>query len=147
MDYILTEDTILLYPKVSEKGITTVVFEKNRIIEIMKSPKRIIKYNCLKYGSTFEGRRKHSKRLINVSSKTPIIVRESKELIMFPVQSDRNYNCCWINLSNHDLIEWRNEDNFVIKSKSEQLMNLNVSYNIMTNQIKNGALLYYTYFK
>ncbi len=147
MIYELSSDTILLYPKQTEKGISTIVYETGQILEFDGSPYRIIKQNCLKNGSNYEGRKAHARSLINTNAKLPIVVREDEKLIYFPIKSVRNWDCAWINFDNHRLIKAIRDGRFKIESSEEVEVDLNASNFIFSNQVLKSAFLYCEYFR
>jgi competence protein ComK len=147
VNYALTKDTILLYPKETATGVSTIVYEKERVIEVMDTPKKIIRDNCLMNGSNLEGRKAHSRKLINVHCKIPIIIKELDKMIVFPLRSIRKSNCGWINFSNHRLIKYISDGKFVISSVKEYEITLDVSRQVISNQVQKSALLYCEYFK
>jgi len=145
--YALNRDTILLYPKISESGVKTIVYEVNQIYEIDETPKNIIRENCLEYGSTLEGRKEHSRVLTNSRSKLPIIVKEDEKMIIFPIKSMRKCSCGWVNSRNRKYLNALKDGKFLVKSYHDDIVDLNVSKEVLDNQVLRSAFLYWRYFK
>lgn len=147
MIYELSNDTILLYPKQTASGLTTVVYERNRILEFDGSPHKIIKQNCLKNGSNYEGRKAHAKSLMKTSAKLPIVVKEDDRIICFPIKSVRNWDCAWINFYNHRHISSMENGKFLVNSIEKLVIDLNASSFVFSNQVLRSAFLHCEYFR
>ena len=95
-NYEINEDTLAIisnYPN-------TKIYEGNKSYLIKDNTLNIIKKSCEYFGSTFEGRRRGTRILTGYSTKSPIIIEESKDIIFFPTSSPRSKNCSWISLNN-----------------------------------------------
>lgn len=96
MQYLINEQTLCLLPY---KGNTQVIEMKHRFT-IKRSPSSIVDICCCHYGSNLEGRQKGSSYLLGTSYKTPIIIDETKKIILIPTHSIRNNSCSWFLLNN-----------------------------------------------
>lgn len=56
---------------------------------IHENVKTIIDNSCKFFGSSLTDRIKTTNRLINITSKSPIIIEESRNIIFFPLKSTR----------------------------------------------------------
>ena len=96
MNYEITYDTQMILPidsgksKIIEEDSEYVV--DNNVLEIME-------HSCEYFGSSYEGRKEGTKKLIGVTHKSPIIIEESRKMIFFPTSSPDNKDCIWINFS------------------------------------------------
>ena len=84
-NYIVNLETLLLIPVDDNK---TKVFEMEEEFLVKKNIMTIIKDSCLFFGSSFEGRKEGTKYLLNCGIKVPIIIEDSRSLILFPTFSD-----------------------------------------------------------
>lgn len=130
--YIINENTYYL----EQKEGKIIVNELSTNINIDNiSIKRILEDSCSFYGCSYQGRKIGSKTLLNENYKLPIILKENKMLIIFPLNSLRSNNNIWITYSNIK--------NYYKLSKSKVLVEFlngyqkvfNVSYYIFHNQI------------
>ena len=129
---------------------TYMIIKKDDMLEIVDN-KQVInqkiscnKYfdNCCKYyGSSFKGRKDATRFLTGITSKMPIIISESKKILIFPLYSLRNTNNIW--LVYHNILAFKKVKNYVeITFKNQEKIILLVSYNIFKNQyLKTGNLL------
>ena len=64
---------------------TKIVTMNNEFI-VNNSSKKIIDNSCRFFGSSLADRIKATNRLVNMSSKTPILIEESRNIIFFPLK-------------------------------------------------------------
>ena len=96
MNYEINENTLaILYDGYDR----TKVVELNNEYEIKERAYKIMEQNCEYYGSTYVGRIKAAKKMLNCSYKIPVLVEESNSLIFFPTMSSLSEECSWINYS------------------------------------------------
>lgn len=96
-NYEINNDTLALIPI---NASSTKIIEKNYDYIISNSVYNIMENSCEYFGSSYDGRKIGSKKILGSTYKTPIIVEETKQLIFFPTESPLNDECCWISLNN-----------------------------------------------
>lgn len=96
-NYEINNDTLALIPI---NASSTKIIEKNDDYIISNSVYNIMENSCEYFGSSYDGRKIGSKKILGSTYKTPIIVEETKQLIFFPTESPLNDECCWISLNN-----------------------------------------------
>lgn len=138
-NYIINNETIAIIPYEKKKSM---IFEVNKKLVINKSPNSIIKNNCLLYGSSILGRLKGTEKLTGYTYKAPIIIKENELLIFFPTNSPRVKTCSWLSVKYieeyyYDKIKKIN----VIRFSNNMKLELNVSLNIINNQISRALQL------
>lgn len=135
--YEINNDTLAIIPTGDFKSE---VIEKTSRFIVNMPPIKIIENSCAYFGSSYEGRFLGTKNLIGISHKAPIIIEESKEIIFFPTSSPRLCNCIWISLKN--LGEYkRNENNSIIMFNNGNILDLDISYGSLDNQVLRAARL------
>ena len=109
---------------------------------VKENSKKIIDDSCRYFGSSLTDRIKATNRLVNMVSKTPIIVEESRNIIFFPLKSTREKCNIWISFNQLDkyLKEGRNT---ILKFKNGKQIILNFSYYIVDNQVTRCIILDY----
>ena len=137
MKYIINEDMYFLIKKAKKVEIVTA----KQNYDFMVSFDTLINESCKYYGSSYEGRKNGSRYLLNLTSKLPIILNEKKNLVIFPMNSDRNKNNIWFMYNN--ILSYKRVKNYVeITFKNKEKMIFLVSYYIFKNQmLKCGQLL------
>ena len=83
-NYIVNLETLLLIPVDNNR---TKIFEMEDEFIVKKNIMEIIKDSCLFFGSSFEGRKEGTKALLKCAIKVPIIIDDSRNLILFPLKN------------------------------------------------------------
>ena len=136
-NYQITSETLAII----SMGISKAhILEKNDEFFVNKSAYDIINENCIRYGSSYDGRKAGTKYLTGSCYKCPIIVEENTNTIVFPTKSPKNIGCIWINLENLDRIE-RNNELVKLNFCNGSFMNIKASYYSIENQYLRAALL------
>lgn len=135
--YEISNDTLAIIPI---DNYCSKVIERESTFLVDKTPMKVVEDSCEYFGSSYEGRHKGTKKLMGITHKSPIIIEESKEIIFFPTTSPRLYECAWIsfkNIVNHQ----RSKNNSIIQFKNGCLLELDISYGSLENQILRSARL------
>ena len=136
-NYEINSDTLAIIPIDNYKSK---IIEKNKTFIVDTTPMKIIENSCEYFGSSYQGRFSGTKNLIGITHKAPIIIEESREIIFFPTNSPRLYECAWISLKNLQNYK-RNNDNTVISFNNGHLLDLEISYGSLDNQVLRAARL------
>ena len=83
-----------------------------------------------------------TKRLINISSKSPIIVEESRNIIFFPLKSIRDKCNIWISFNNLEKYN-KSLDKTIFYFKNKKEVIIDFSYYIIDNQVTRSLMLDY----
>ncbi len=119
---------------------TTQVIEQDETFIINQNSQEIINESCKFFGSSYEGRKEGTKALTGVNYKTPIIIEESRNIIFFPTSSPRLNLSTWINVNYVEKYIKNNKTSKVLL-KNGQLIELNLSYGSLENQILRATRL------
>ena len=95
MDYEITYDTEFIIP-INNNQSRVVESDEEYIID--NNALKILEHSCEYFGSSLEGRKEGTKKLLGITHKSPIIVEESRKIIFFPTNSPDRKDCAWINL-------------------------------------------------
>lgn len=136
-DYEINVQTLAIIPL--KEGKSRVIEENNSYI-VNKTPMKIIDNSCKFFGSSYEGRFCGTKTLTGITHKSPIIIEESRKMIFFPTKSPRLDSCIWISFNNILNYEQK-ENNSIIKFCCGKVLELDISYNIIDNQILRATRL------
>ena len=93
-NYEINDDT---YAVIGENECKSRVIEKDNDYDIELDAYSVMDQSCEYYGSSYKGRLKASKNILNCSYKLPILVEESSFTIFFPTKSSLEPDCIWIN--------------------------------------------------
>ena len=137
--YEIDSSTVMLIGISDEQ--TKVITTENEFI-IDKSSKDIINHSCNYFGSSLTERIKATNRLIKITSKSPIIVEETRNIIFFPLKSTREKCNIWISFNNLDKYI-KKDDQTVFYFKSGKEIMLKFSYYIIDNQVTRCIMLDY----
>lgn len=138
MNYEITYDTQVIAPIDSE---TSRVIETEAEYIVNNPPLNILEYSCEYFGSSYEGRKEGTKKLLGITHKSPIVVEESRKIIFFPTTSAENEKCVWINLEKIDKYYKLDPKRTAIVFKNGDLIELDISYGSLTNQILRASRL------
>lgn len=106
----------------------------------------IIDNSCRFFGNSLKERINVTKRLVNIYSKSPIIVEESRCILFFPLKSTRNKENIWVSYNNLDKYE-KNGDKTIFNFKCGKTVEIKFSYYIIDNQVTRSLILDYEYNK
>lgn len=135
--YEINSETQAIIPIGDDKSK---IIESGRTLIVNQSPMKIIDSSCKYFGSSYQGRFIGTKNLIGVSHKAPIIIEETKEIIFFPTNSPRLDNCAWLSLKHLQNYK-KSNNNSVITFNSGYLLNLDISYGSLDNQVLRATRL------
>lgn len=93
--YKITLDTFALLPAFDIDYQTRAITSEG-VINIAHPPLSIIKENCLRYGSSYNGRREAVLYHLNYIQRTPIPIHPSIGIIAFPTKSIKHADCKWL---------------------------------------------------
>ena len=125
---------------INEEKTKIITFNDEFIVDY--SVKKIIDNSCKFFGSNLNDRVKMTNRLVNISSKSPIVIEESRNIIFFPLKSVRDKNNIWISFNNLEKYDKKN-DITVFYFKNDKVINLEFSYYIIDNQVTRSLMLDY----
>lgn len=131
-NYFINYETLLILPYGSKKSK---VYELDEVFIVNTDVVTIVKNSCLYFGSSLEGRKEGTKSLLNCEIKVPIIIEDSKNLIMFPTSSYKSNRNVWISYNNLLKYSKYDGDNTLLCFKENNDIKVNIKYNIIDNQI------------
>ena len=135
--YEINQDTLAIIPI---NSLETRIIEKNDDLIVKSSSMKIIDDGCRFFGSTYAGRSEGTKSMIGINYKAPIILEESMPMIFFPTISPRLEACSWISFKEIERCV-KNEKKTIIIFKNGVQLELNLSYQILQNQILRSSYL------
>ncbi len=121
---------------------STKVIEKDDEFIINYSVKDIVNNSCKFFGSSLIERINSTKRLVRISSKSPIIIEESRNILFFPLRSTREKCNTWISFNNLTSYEQNDKKTLLIFNNSKHVL-LDFSYYIIDNQVTRSMMLDY----
>lgn len=139
MNYEINKETQVLLPE----GNKTKIIETDNEYIIDNSIFNVIEHSCQYFGSTYEGRKIGTKKLLGITHKSPIIIEESNKIIFFPTTSPDREDCIWINLSKIKSYKKNNNNSSLIIFDNSDELELEVSIGSLTNQILRATRLKY----
>ena len=139
MEYEITYDTQLILPI----NNCSKIIEKDAEYLINISPINIMEHSCEYFGSSYEGRKEGTRKLLGITHKAPIIVEESRKIIFFPTTSPENKDCIWINLEKIDKYYKIDPKRSAILFKNGETIEFDLSFGSLSNQILRATRLKY----
>lgn len=105
--------------------------------------KNIVNHSCKYFGSSLVERINFTKRLVNISNKSPIFIEETKNIIFFPLRSTREKVNIWVSFNNLEFYEQVGRKT-LLKFKNKKEILIDFSYYMVDNQITRCMMLDYT---
>ena len=139
-NYKINNKTMAIIPISKNKSQ---VIEEKREFFVNEKPLTIIENSCEYFGSSLTGRQVGSISIIGSSYKIPIVIEETNNIIFFPTLAAKSNECCWISLSKIENYVKTNYFSKILFKNGYELF-LDVSINILKNQIYKSRLLDYT---
>ena len=140
MDYEITYDTQAIVP-ISETKSKAI--ENNEEYIVDNNALEIMEHSCEYFGSSYNGRKEGTKKLLGITHKAPIIVEESRKMIFFPTTSPDNEECIWVNLEKIENYYRLDKQLSAIKFKNGDILEVNISFGSLSNQILRASRLKY----
>ena len=137
--YEIDLSTVMLIGLDDEK--TKVITLDNEFIINIDS-KKIVDNSCKYFGSSLNDRVNMTKRLINIKSKSPIIIEESRDIIFFPLKSIRDKCNIWISFNNLSKYV-KSGDKTIFYFGNDKEVIIDFSYYIIDNQVTRSLMLDY----
>ena len=138
MDYEITFDTQVILPV---ENNSSRIIENNESYVINVPPMQVLEHSCEYFGSSFNGRKEGTKKLLGITHKSPIIVEESRKIIFFPTTSPDRIDCVWINLEKVNKYYKSSSKKSIIEFKNGDIIEFDVSIGSLTNQIMRACRL------
>ena len=136
-DYEINEKTLAIIPFSKRKAI---VYEDHECFILEKPVHKIMDSSCRYYGSTISGRQQGTTTLTGLNYKAPIIISEENNIIFFPTTSPRLKECAWVSLNNINKC-YNKEDKMLIEFLNKETVELDISANVLKNQIYRASVL------
>ncbi|KMY49043.1 competence protein ComK [Peribacillus loiseleuriae] len=140
-NYEITPFTCFIKPIVYGSKIYSQVVELNDEFISPFKPKVIINQSCEYFGSSYEGRKSGTRRLIGVTHKAPIIIDQTNPIFFFPTTSPLSDDCIWI--AHHHVIDYKKKGNGMVQVyfRNNITLEVNMSIGSFTNQMQRTAVL------
>lgn len=99
-DYMINEKTVLLTGELDDHGnLNTIVIEGRKKILVKLPPLKVIDNTLLQLGSSFQGARESSRKILGEQIRMhPIKINAQLGIWIFPTKSINDPHCVWISL-------------------------------------------------
>ena len=136
-NYEINDDT---YAVIGKDENNSIIIEKDNEYDVETSAYSVMDSSCEYYGSSYKGRLKASKSILNCSYKVPILVEESTYLIFFPTKSSLEVDCIWLNQNKiKDINKYSGKTEITFENGKKIIVD--ASKLSIDNQINRGAKL------
>jgi len=140
MNYEINYDTQTILPI---ENYSSKIIENGSQYIVEKHPYKVIEHSCEYFGSSYEGRKAGTKKLLGITHKAPIIIEETRRIIFFPTKSADREDCIWINLCQVNRYFSTSDRNSAIEFKNGDKLEFDISIGSLTNQIMRATRLKY----
>lgn len=136
-NYEINSKTMAIIP--ISNNITRII-EENDEFFINKNAFQIVDHSCKYFGSSYEGRHIGTISMLGIAYKTPILIEETQNIIIFPTLTPKASDCCWILLDKiKDYKKIDKKSKIIFKNDYE--LSLNISIGSLENQIYRSTML------
>ena len=136
-NYEINSKTMAIIP-ITDR-VSHIIEEENDFF-INQNSFDIVDKSCRYFGSSYEGRHIGTISMLGISYKTPILVEETQNIIIFPTLTPKDEKCSWIlldKIENYKKLDKKS----MIKFKNGYELNLDISYGSLENQIYRSTML------
>lgn len=111
------------------------IYEQDNVFICKLSPLMVVQNTCSYLGSSYDGRREGTRRLMTYHHKLPIVIDQYNSVYFFPTHSPRNPNCAWISL--HHILDIKKIEASKVRIifQNSQMIELGISIYTLKNQI------------
>ncbi|MGE8205159.1 competence protein ComK [Heyndrickxia sp. NPDC080065] len=146
-EYEISPYTMAILPITYGSKLYSEIWElENRFISPFK-PLDIVKKSCEYFGSSYEGRRNGTRRLIGVTHKAPIMLDSYTSSFLIPTTSPMNPDCIWLLLNHVHHHEKSSSNNTLVTLRNNQTLEIPISLSSFTNQLQRAAQLRLKYYQ
>ncbi len=138
MNYEINYNTQLILP-IGE--FESKVIEHDEEYVVNNSVQEILEHSCEYFGSSYEGRKDGTRKMLGITHKSPIIVEESRKMIFFPTTSPERQDCIWINLEKIEKYYKIDNGKSAILFKNGDILEFDISFGSLSNQILRATRL------
>ena len=132
MDYEVNYDTQVILPI---EGSKSKVIESDNEYVVNQTVQEVLEHSCEYFGSSYEGRKEGTRKMLGITHKSPIIVEESQKMIFFPTTSPERLDCIWVNLEKIEKYYKVDNKKSAIIFKNGDKLEFDVSFGSLSNQI------------
>lgn len=138
MDYEVNYDTQVILPI---EGTKSKVIESDNEYVVNQTVQEVLEHSCEYFGSSYEGRKEGTRKMLGITHKSPIIIEESQKMIFFPTTSPERMDCIWINLEKIERYYKVDNKKSAIIFKNGDKLEFDVSFGSLSNQILRATRL------
>ena len=138
LKYEISRGTLAVVPNEFESSL---VYEDDQRYLVDESPFKIMEESCKYFGSTYEGRKRGAREILEAEYKVPIVIEDSDNLIVFPTTSPSSDECVWISLKRVKNIEKIDNDHTKVIFDNNIEILVDCSYRTMENQLSRASRL------
>lgn len=138
MDYEVNYDTQVILPI---EGSKSKVIESDNEYVVNQTVQEVLEHSCEYFGSSYEGRKEGTRKMLGITHKSPIIVEESQKMIFFPTTSPERLDCIWVNLEKIEKYYKIDNKKSAIIFKNGDKLEFDVSFGSLSNQILRATRL------
>lgn len=138
MDYEVNYDTQVILPI---EGTKSKVIESDNEYVVNQTVQEVLEHSCEYFGSSYEGKKEGTRKMLGITHKSPIIVEESQKMIFFPTTSPERMDCIWINLEKIERYYKVDNKKSAIIFKNGDKLEFDVSFGSLSNQILRATRL------
>ncbi len=127
----------------SNNKAMTMVLEDQEEYAVGCSPSKVMDHACKYFGSSLKGRQDGTRDVCGITHKAPITIDPLSGMYFFPTISPSSSQCTWIAHSHIEQVQRKHEYGTEIIFLNGKIIELDISYGSMINQIQRTAQFRY----
>lgn len=138
--YEINSSTLAVSPVSYGNKLFSKIYELDEEFISPFKPIEIIKESCFSFGSTYEGRKEATRKLIGITHKVPIAI--SPLIYFFPTSSPEVPHCVWV--AQEHILDYKKgseSSTTIVRFKNDQLISLPISSSSFENQLIRTMML------
>jgi competence protein ComK len=144
-EYEINPHTMMIQPWEYGTKIYSKIYEKEETFLSPFKPIDIIKNSCEYFGSSYDGRKNGTHKLIGINYKPPIMIDSHMSIYVFPTTSPTKQNCIWIAPSHILTYNKTEEGHTKVIFKNFVSCIVPISFRSFENQLQRTARLQFAF--
>ena len=136
-NYEINNGTLAIVPTDDGK---TKIYETDDEFIVDKKVYQVMEESCEYFGSSLIGRQTGSKNILGSSYKVPVVIDESRDIILFPTSSPLLDSCYWIGLKDIKEIIKKDRKTIIVFDNNKEI-EVDIPYLSIQNQIMRATRL------
>lgn len=139
MRELLGKQILYIYYDIKKKQ--SIVICENEYFGYPVSCLTLVRRLCTLYGTDYRWQQSYSKELLKIKQKAPIVIKESRKFVLFPLTNVRNKNNIWLNYGAIKKVEYFYYQFSLLYFNQQDVFCLRMNNRVINSQMKRCKLI------